>query len=346
MRVTAIRRVRRRRDRALRQGSQRSTASRAVRVTERRRGARRSGAAARTSSSRTTPGSRRWSSRTATTCRRAASRARSRRQSTRARSRSTTPKSLLVLPLLLRRRGDRHAHARRARREAVLLRCPRDARGDRQPGRDRALRTASSTRRWRRWRRPTASPVSPTTARSRTRFEGSACSARSVTATRSRCCCATSISSRRSTTATATRSATRSCAGSPRCCRKCRARSTSRARYGGEDFAVLLDNVDVVQAKAVAERIRIEISKVVVDTDKGPLSVTESVGVAAFPDDGRDRATLIERADLALYHAKHTAGIASSPGPKPRRRRRKRPAEVLVHSRRCLRPRSARPPQL
>ena len=78
------------------------------------------------------------------------------------------------------------------------------------------------------------------------------------------------------------------------------------ARYGGEEFCVLLDNVDVAQAKAVADRIRIEISKVVVDTDKGPLSVTESVGVAAFPDDGRDRATLIERADLALYHAKHT----------------------------------------
>ncbi len=78
------------------------------------------------------------------------------------------------------------------------------------------------------------------------------------------------------------------------------------ARYGGEEFAVLLDNVDVTQAKAVAERIRIEISKIVVDTDKGPLSVTDSIGVAAFPDDGRDRATLIERADLALYHAKHT----------------------------------------
>ncbi|NVB82318.1 MAG: diguanylate cyclase [Kofleriaceae bacterium] len=78
------------------------------------------------------------------------------------------------------------------------------------------------------------------------------------------------------------------------------------ARYGGEEFAVLLDNIDVTQAKAVAERIRIEISKVVVDTEKGPLSVTESIGVAAFPDDGRDRATLIERADLSLYHAKHT----------------------------------------
>jgi len=78
------------------------------------------------------------------------------------------------------------------------------------------------------------------------------------------------------------------------------------ARYGGEEFAVILDGVDVTQAKAVAERIRIEISKVVVETEKGSLSVTESIGVAAFPDDGRDRATLIERADLALYHAKHS----------------------------------------
>jgi diguanylate cyclase (GGDEF)-like protein len=77
------------------------------------------------------------------------------------------------------------------------------------------------------------------------------------------------------------------------------------ARYGGEEFAVLLDNVDVFQAKAVAERIRIEISKLVVETDKGPLSVTESIGIATFPEDGGDRATLIERADLALYHAKH-----------------------------------------
>jgi diguanylate cyclase (GGDEF)-like protein len=78
------------------------------------------------------------------------------------------------------------------------------------------------------------------------------------------------------------------------------------ARYGGEEFAVVLDNADATQARAVAERIRQEIGKLVVDTDKGSLSVTESIGVAAFPDDGRDRAELIERADLALYHAKHS----------------------------------------
>ncbi|HEY0251958.1 MAG TPA: GGDEF domain-containing protein, partial [Kofleriaceae bacterium] len=78
------------------------------------------------------------------------------------------------------------------------------------------------------------------------------------------------------------------------------------ARYGGEEFCVVLDNVDVAQAKQVADRIRIEISKIVVESDKGPLGVTESIGVATFPDDARDRETLKERADLALYHAKHT----------------------------------------
>ncbi len=77
------------------------------------------------------------------------------------------------------------------------------------------------------------------------------------------------------------------------------------ARYGGEEFAVLLDNVDVEQAKQVAERIRIEIQNTVVETEKGSLSVTESIGIAVFPQDGTDRATLIERADLSLYHAKH-----------------------------------------
>ena len=78
------------------------------------------------------------------------------------------------------------------------------------------------------------------------------------------------------------------------------------ARYGGEEFAVLLDNVDVEQAKQVAERLRSEIERTVVETEKGSLSVTESIGIAVFPEDGRDRATLIERADLALYHAKHS----------------------------------------
>jgi two-component system, cell cycle response regulator len=78
------------------------------------------------------------------------------------------------------------------------------------------------------------------------------------------------------------------------------------ARYGGEEFTVVLDNVDLAQARQVAERLRSEIEKMVVETEKGPLRVTESIGIALFPDDGRERSVLIERADLGLYHAKHS----------------------------------------
>jgi diguanylate cyclase (GGDEF)-like protein len=78
------------------------------------------------------------------------------------------------------------------------------------------------------------------------------------------------------------------------------------ARYGGEEFAVVLDNADIAQARGVAERIRQEVGKLVLESDKGPFKITMSLGVAAFPDDGKDRAMLIEHADHALYHAKHS----------------------------------------
>jgi diguanylate cyclase (GGDEF)-like protein len=78
------------------------------------------------------------------------------------------------------------------------------------------------------------------------------------------------------------------------------------ARYGGEEFVVVLEATDEEGALGMAERIRHEVEQIVVETDKGPLEVTLSCGVAIFPDDARDRETLIERADSALYHAKES----------------------------------------
>ncbi len=78
------------------------------------------------------------------------------------------------------------------------------------------------------------------------------------------------------------------------------------ARYGGEEFVVVLESSSAEQARQVGDRLRQEVGKLVIETEKGPLRVTMSVGVASFPDDARDRATLIERADHALYHAKHS----------------------------------------
>jgi diguanylate cyclase (GGDEF)-like protein len=78
------------------------------------------------------------------------------------------------------------------------------------------------------------------------------------------------------------------------------------ARYGGEEFAVVLENLGIEQARQVGDRMRQEVGKLAIETDKGLLQVTMSVGVAAYPDDGKDRAELIEHADHALYHAKHS----------------------------------------
>jgi diguanylate cyclase (GGDEF)-like protein len=76
------------------------------------------------------------------------------------------------------------------------------------------------------------------------------------------------------------------------------------ARYGGEEFAVVLEATGEEGAVLLANRIREDVGKLVVDSDKGEFSVTMSIGVAVYPDNGSDRAVLIERADMALYHAK------------------------------------------
>lgn len=76
-------------------------------------------------------------------------------------------------------------------------------------------------------------------------------------------------------------------------------------RYGGEEFALVLEDADGETALAVAERIRraVETSEFVPDGKQVPLRL--SAGIASFPNlpikKGRE---LIELADEALYEAK------------------------------------------
>ena len=78
------------------------------------------------------------------------------------------------------------------------------------------------------------------------------------------------------------------------------------ARYGGEEFAVVMPETDAGGAMVIAERIRERVGKAVLETGKGPLRVTLSLGVATFPEDGPRKAALVERADACLYHAKRS----------------------------------------
>jgi two-component system cell cycle response regulator len=77
------------------------------------------------------------------------------------------------------------------------------------------------------------------------------------------------------------------------------------ARYGGEEFAMLLPQTNIEMAVAVAERIREDMASNPIETDKGNLTVTISLGVCDTSVNGVTRgADLVRKADEALYAAK------------------------------------------
>jgi diguanylate cyclase (GGDEF)-like protein/putative nucleotidyltransferase with HDIG domain len=78
------------------------------------------------------------------------------------------------------------------------------------------------------------------------------------------------------------------------------------ARFGGEEFSILLPETDTEEALEIAERIRAAVAARAfdVETSSQPIRATISLGVATFPRDGADSNELIHQADLAVYRAK------------------------------------------
>jgi diguanylate cyclase (GGDEF)-like protein/putative nucleotidyltransferase with HDIG domain len=78
------------------------------------------------------------------------------------------------------------------------------------------------------------------------------------------------------------------------------------ARFGGEEFSILLPETPPEQAFEIAERIRRAVAEreFEVETAAEPIRATVSIGVAGFPKDGLDANELIHQADLAVYRAK------------------------------------------
>ena len=94
------------------------------------------------------------------------------------------------------------------------------------------------------------------------------------------------------------------------------------ARYGGEEFVVVMPDTDGETAGIVAERLRAFIAEQPFRLeDKGkPLAVTVSIGVSSSRGADETAESMLERADKALYEAKH-----AGPQPGCLRRRRDRP---------------------
>jgi diguanylate cyclase (GGDEF)-like protein len=78
------------------------------------------------------------------------------------------------------------------------------------------------------------------------------------------------------------------------------------ARYGGDEFAIILPETGKEMAVEVAERIRAAVEHSRVEGPRQSLDgrFTVSLGISSFPDDATEPDELIRRADLALYLAK------------------------------------------
>jgi diguanylate cyclase (GGDEF)-like protein len=77
------------------------------------------------------------------------------------------------------------------------------------------------------------------------------------------------------------------------------------ARFGGEEFMILLPETAAEGARLTAERLRQCMAESVLATRKGELRFTASFGVAQYTP-GQELATTLHQADQALYAAKHS----------------------------------------
>jgi diguanylate cyclase (GGDEF)-like protein len=86
------------------------------------------------------------------------------------------------------------------------------------------------------------------------------------------------------------------------------------ARLGGDEFVIFVSELDDLETvDALVDRIR-ESLRAPFPLDDLSIEVNASIGIAHFPEDGSDADTLLQRADVAMYHAKrnHLAHAAYS----------------------------------
>ncbi len=79
------------------------------------------------------------------------------------------------------------------------------------------------------------------------------------------------------------------------------------ARYGGDEFTVILPNTDLPASALVAERLRKAIEKHDYRKDPGhDFLLSASFGIAGFPVHGEDPEQLIQKSDQAMYRVKES----------------------------------------
>ncbi|HEX7031196.1 MAG TPA: EAL domain-containing protein [Gammaproteobacteria bacterium] len=86
---------------------------------------------------------------------------------------------------------------------------------------------------------------------------------------------------------------------------KCLREENTVARLSGDEFIVVLEDFEDLDAvRSVARRILMEISEPVPMEDGTDIKLTASIGIALFPEHGRETEALLQNADIAMYRAK------------------------------------------
>jgi diguanylate cyclase (GGDEF)-like protein len=89
------------------------------------------------------------------------------------------------------------------------------------------------------------------------------------------------------------------------------------ARYGGDEFMILLPHTTKTVAAEIAERIRRAVETTPLISESEVASVTLSLGVSTYPEDGKSTDALVEAADRSMYKAKERGGNAVVLGKSP-----------------------------
>ncbi|MBI2314302.1 MAG: GGDEF domain-containing protein [Betaproteobacteria bacterium] len=76
------------------------------------------------------------------------------------------------------------------------------------------------------------------------------------------------------------------------------------ARFGGDEFVVLLPETSTDHAREVAERVRIAVEGAPLDVRGTRVLSTVSIGIANFPEDAQTPEAVLEKADKAMYQSK------------------------------------------
>jgi diguanylate cyclase (GGDEF)-like protein len=83
-------------------------------------------------------------------------------------------------------------------------------------------------------------------------------------------------------------------------------RIDTAARYGGDEFVVLLPETDPSGAYVLAEKIRLGVADLRVDVAGSLIQPSISIGVVSYPDDGRTSDELMITADNSMYRSKRS----------------------------------------